>query len=379
MNSSLENTNNVLPFSAADGLSDYTGNALDAVSNAENMRFQDAILPGVSRTFALTIPQLPRELCTVVTNAYLLCRIADTVEDEVALDREQKHVLSDMFASVVTGKVDPDYFARRCFPLLSNKTLEAERDLVRNTARIIRVMRGFNPRQQAAIERCVGIMCEGMAYFQHSVTTAGLADLEEMDHYCYCVAGVVGEMLTDLFCDYSPDIDIHRDELQQLAASFGQGLQMTNILKDIWDDRARGACWLPRDIFNRVNLQTIVPGSHNPAFEAGLACLIGVAHRHLQDALRYSLLIPANEAGIRKFCLWAIGLAIMTLRKTNRHRNFSDYHEVKITRRTVKLIVMATSMSVHLDPLLRGLFHLGELGLPVDTHQSAYPGERNLH
>ena len=24
---------------------------------------------------------------------------------------------------------------------------------------------------------------------------------------------------------------------------------MTNILKDVWDDRERGACWLPRDIF----------------------------------------------------------------------------------------------------------------------------------
>ena len=37
----------------------------------------------------------------------------------------------------------------------------------------------------------------------------------------------------------------------RLAVSFGQGLQMTNILKDIWDDRERGACWLPRDAFEQ--------------------------------------------------------------------------------------------------------------------------------
>jgi len=47
--------------------------------------FQDRILPYVSRTFALTIPQLPQPLRTAVTNAYLLCRIADTIEDEPAL------------------------------------------------------------------------------------------------------------------------------------------------------------------------------------------------------------------------------------------------------------------------------------------------------
>ena len=45
--------------------------------------YQNRILPHVSRTFALTIPQLPPALRTPVTNAYLLCRIADTIEDEV--------------------------------------------------------------------------------------------------------------------------------------------------------------------------------------------------------------------------------------------------------------------------------------------------------
>src|SRR5690349_6863167 len=37
--------------------------------------YQNRILPHVSRTFALTIPQLPPALRTAVTNAYLLCRI----------------------------------------------------------------------------------------------------------------------------------------------------------------------------------------------------------------------------------------------------------------------------------------------------------------
>ena len=56
-------------------------------------------------------------------------------------------------------------------------------------------------------------------------------------------------MLTDLFCAYSPEIDARRSRLAPLSTSFGQGLQMTNILKDTWEDRRRGVCWLPRDVF----------------------------------------------------------------------------------------------------------------------------------
>ena len=37
-----------------------------------------------------------------------------------------------------------------------------------------------------------------------------------------------------------------RAELHDLGVSFAQGLQMTNILKDVWEDRARGACWRAR-------------------------------------------------------------------------------------------------------------------------------------
>jgi farnesyl-diphosphate farnesyltransferase len=51
--------------------------------------YQDQILPRVSRSFALTIPRLPLDLRTPVTNAYLLCRIADTIEDESALSAAQ--------------------------------------------------------------------------------------------------------------------------------------------------------------------------------------------------------------------------------------------------------------------------------------------------
>ena len=68
--------------------------------------YQNAILPKVSRTFALTIPQLPQPLRRAVTNAYLLCRIADTIEDEPAFSAEEKRRYEDAFIDAVTGRIE---------------------------------------------------------------------------------------------------------------------------------------------------------------------------------------------------------------------------------------------------------------------------------
>src|SRR6202034_408428 len=65
--------------------------------------YQDRILPHVSRTFALTIPQLPPRLGIAVTNAYLLCRIADTIEDEPALSPAETLAFLDRFKAVVAA------------------------------------------------------------------------------------------------------------------------------------------------------------------------------------------------------------------------------------------------------------------------------------
>jgi len=330
--------------------------------------YQSDILTGVSRTFALTIPQLPPALCKVVSNGYLLCRIADTIEDEPHLSREQKTDFSHEFIKVVAGEVDAETFSQNLHPWLSHSTLEQEKDLILNTPRVIRLTHSFTAPQQAALYRCVRIMAKGMAEFQQRSSLAGLKDLAELDQYCYYVAGVVGEMLTDLFCDYSPNIAQNRTALQGLAVSFGQALQMTNILKDIWEDRQRGACWLPQAIFTAkgFDLTTLTAQSHDPAFGEGLAELISINRTHLHNALRYLLLIPPTQLGIRRFCLWALGMAILTLRKINQHRNFTQGQQVKISRRSVKATILTSYLITGSDTSLRLLFNLLTHPLPPE-------------
>jgi farnesyl-diphosphate farnesyltransferase len=344
----------------------YTVAAMISLPTEKDELFQDQILQGVSRTFALTIPNLPAQLSRAVANAYLLCRIADTIEDDAELVLEDKRRFSQTFIDVIRGAEDGDSFGAELAPLLADHTLAAERELVAKTAAVIRITHSLNATQRIAIEKCVRTMADGMVYYQGQETLNGLADQAAMDRYCYYVAGVVGELLTELFCDYCPELQTHKPEMMRLAVSFGQGLQMTNILKDIWDDRRRGACWLPADVFALcgVELGTLEPDDVGLDFEDGLGQLIAIAHGHLRNALRYTVMLPRSEAGVRKFCLLALGMAVLTLRKLDKRRNFSNSQDVKISRRSVTATILSTNIAMRSNLALKALFALASTGLP---------------
>ena len=135
-----------------------------------DLAYQRDILPKVSRTFALTIPQLPDPLSEAIGNAYLLCRIADTVEDEPALSAQDKQAFLERFIEVVEGRAPAPAFAGELSPRLSTATIDAERELVTNTPKVIRVTHRLRPVQREALERCVRIMSLGMAEFQRNAT-----------------------------------------------------------------------------------------------------------------------------------------------------------------------------------------------------------------
>ncbi len=332
----------------------------------EDLAYQEEALQDVSRTFALTIPQLPEGLRTVVANAYLLCRIADTIEDCERLTFPEKRAFYEQFFAAVEGEGDPQAFAEGLYPRLEDSMLPGERKLIQQTPAVLRITHSFGENDRAALSRCVRVMAKGMEAFQEAEPSEGLRDQRELDAYCYYVAGVVGEMLTELFCHHSEAIAARRDELAPLAVSFGQGLQMTNILKDIWDDLEREVCWLPRDTFadEGLDLGELSGARGERAFEAGLERLVARARGHLENALEYTLTIPPSEKGVRQFCLWAIGMALLTLRKVHRSRGFTDGASVKISRRSVRATVAVSKAAGGYNGVLRILFRLLALRLP---------------
>ena len=329
---------------------------------------QDYFLLGVSRTFALTIPALPDLLRTAVSNGYLLCRIVDCIEDDPELVLEQKKFFSNQFINVVDGNDKATEFAQALLPLLSDATIPEEKELIKCTPEVIKITHSFGPEQREALSTCVHIMAEGMMHYQELDTSKGVQSISELERYCYYVAGVVGELLTRLYCNYSDEIENNRSSLMKLSVCFGQGLQMTNIIKDIWTDKERNVCWLPRAEFEKhgFNLNDLVVGDNGRGFEKGVAELIGVAHLRLSEALDYTLLIPRQETGIRNFCLFAIGMALLSLKKIHGSKQFLSGHEVKISRNSVKLVIILSRVFVRSNLMLKFFFKVAGWGLPIN-------------
>lgn len=347
----------------------------------EALGFQRRMLLEVSRTFALTIPELPAALSVSVSNAYLLCRIADTIEDEPALDHASTTQLQNDFVEVLKGRGSAEAFAQHAAPLFSDASLPAERELIAKTPQVVTVTRSLPPDQQAVIVRCVEIMGRGMSDFQRGASPAGLADQDALDRYCYYVAGVVGEMLTELFCAFDPAIARHRAALLALAPSFGEGLQLTNILKDVNEDRRRGACWLPRAEFAEqgIRLDQCQDLSAHARFPTAMRHMVGLTRVHLEDALRFTLLIPSHQPGIRRFCLWAIGMAVLTLQRIHRRHGFQSGGEVKISRRAVRMVTRTTSAVAAHSVIVRALFAAAAAGLPRRRRPAGRPAISEWH
>lgn len=337
----------------------------DALRKLADEELQSVLLAGVSRTFALTIPQLPQGLYKAVANAYLLCRIVDTIEDEVSLTASQKLDFCSRFITIVKTGENAQAFSVELATLLSEQTIPAEHSLIHLIPRVIAITHTLEATQISALSECVETMARGMPIYQALDLHAGLKTLKDMDEYCYYVAGCVGEMLAKLFCHYSEEINQHQQELLKLSVSFGQGLQMTNILKDIWDDAKRGVCWLPQDIFTETGfeLSELSQGNNDRNFRLGLSHLISVAQGHLENAMTYTLLLPSNETGLRSFCLWAIGMAVLTLKKIKQNLDFNESNQVKITRKSVKATIMVSKLTVRSNYLLSLIFNLASRNL----------------
>jgi 4,4'-diapophytoene synthase len=330
-------------------------------------------LPEVSRTFALNIPVLPSPMDLVVTVAYLLCRIADTLEDEARGQVSERAELFHSLGRLV--KLDPGWeeraedFARRSVAALRPSAPSAEVQLVQGTRTVLEAMHGLPDWTHRHIAACVGEMTDGMAEVMAELdggAPQGLPDLRDTLQYCYYVAGTVGVMLTGLFVDGYDPVRPHGPELRPRAPAFGRALQLTNILKDIREDLDRGFCWLPRTFMDRHGLSpgTLTLPERRSAAVALLDELVAVARHECDVALEYSLVLPRTEPGLRLFCLYPLLFAVRTLGALAHNPAVFEPAPVKIDRETVMRIMVLTRESVTDDGALQALYAECARGLP---------------
>lgn len=319
-----------------------------------------ALLPRVSRTFALGIRLLPPELSRSVTIAYLLCRIADTIEDHDTLPAGTRQALLAQFA---TWLRDPP----REFSALLRHFPEPDTDhqvLVSQVQRVLEAYRGLPGPVQAAIRPPVEEMCAGMAEYAGRGSPGGApsqpADLADLERYCWYVAGTVGWLLTDLFrqadgrwsgADYA--------RLRELSRGFGLGLQLTNVIRDIGEDRARGVTFIPADLcaVHGVRSSELFTPPRAGETKAILGTLADRAGGHLQAGRDYILALPRRSYRVRLFCLVPLLLAVRTLARVRTEPAYaSGWVRVKLTRAAVRAVVVLSLVIAPSNGLIRGAF-----------------------
>jgi farnesyl-diphosphate farnesyltransferase len=187
-----------------------------------------------------------------------------------------------------------------------------------------------------------------------------LSSLHDLDRYCYFVAGTVGHLLTDLFRLHHHRVTRrHYENLKKLSTSFGLGLQLTNIIKDVADDRQRGWSFVPRQLCEAAGItpDDLTDPARRDHAQSVMRQLIVKARGHLQDALKYCLHIPRSQYRIRLFCLTPLFFAIQTLRLATRDPKLLDpSHKVKITRADVRRTIRMTFLVAPNNYLVQAYF-----------------------
>jgi len=256
------------------------------------------LLLKTSRTFALTIPLLPEPTRAEVGVAYLLFRIIDTFEDATHWTPDRRIEALGQFVDLLDGP--PEAAAGMVQACEREPPVDhaGYRELLAKMPAVLGAFQRLQIGARVPIRKHLARSAEGMSGFvSRSAGPDGLVlqTIDDLRDYCYAVAGIVGEMLTELFLLGRPGLAAVAEDLRNGAAQFGEGLQLVNILKDARPDAAEGRVYLPRkattgEVFALAQDDLAVAGSYT-------------------ETLR----IAGAERGLVGFNAFIIKLAVATL------------------------------------------------------------------
>ncbi len=310
------------------------------------------MLRAVSRTFALSIEQLPGIMRETVTIAYLLFRISDCLEDHAILPAEKKAALLRLWADVLSGTAGADRLTTAVSDLDGS---DPEVYVAQHADEIMQLLDRLPDEPREILKKHVIETSLGMARWQDHGPF--VQNEEELDDYMFQVAGRVGYLLTDVFAWYSPAIGRLRERLMPLAYEFGLALQTVNVIRGMRKDYERGWVFAPVTFYEKAGLtrETLFSPDHREQALTVVEMLADKAQRHLEKGLSYTTLLPRTQSRIRLFCIWPLLFAVKTL-AISRHNPDVLTDEAKITRGQVKRIVLISKLFSWSNLLLRAYF-----------------------
>jgi presqualene diphosphate synthase len=222
----------------------------------------EAIVRAAGTSFYRGMRILPPDRRQAMFGIYAFCRTVDDIADEAAplVDKVARlGAWRERISGLYRGSEDGPV-----------------------TRVLVAATRRFDLRQEDFLA-----VIDGM---QMDAETAIIApDLATLDLYCDRVASAVGRLSVRAFGDHSAAAD-------RVAYALGRALQLTNILRDLAEDAARGRLYLPREWLDEAG----IPHDPHVALAApGLArvCerVVALARQYFQDA-RNAMLLCDRQA-----------------------------------------------------------------------------------
>ncbi len=212
----------------------------------------DAITRRNSQTFYLATGLLPRAARRAVRALYAFCRATDDLVDNAGATRADVERWRAAATQPAAAQRDPVLL---CWALTREE---------------------FGAEQRYQDELIDGVALD--------LGTTRYATWPELERYCYLVASTVG-LLAMPIIGLAPGVRLA--EAAPYAITLGIALQLTNILRDVGEDAARGRVYLPQSDLARFNLSEtdILAGVHDERFVALMQFEIARARELFVEAL----------------------------------------------------------------------------------------------
>ncbi|MCS4534616.1 presqualene diphosphate synthase HpnD [Neisseria montereyensis] len=127
---------------------------------------------------------------------------------------------------------------------------------------------------------------------QMDLEQARYARFEDLQQYCYRVAGVVGRLITRI-------LGFTQAATLDYAEKMGLALQLTNIIRDVGEDTRNGRIYLPTEEMQRFNVPAQVIMQHTPTPE--FAALMAFQTERARNLYREAVaLLPQQDKKAQK-------------------------------------------------------------------------------
>ena len=251
------------------------------------------LLKGVSRSFYLSIRLLPVPLRKPVAVAYLLARASDTIADTSDLPAPERATMLKLLTGLVNGTEPPECVGDIAAWFAPYQHREDEHALIVALPECFAWMAQLPQEDREAVTEVLGHITHGQQLdverFGEPSVAACLQTSGELDEYTWLVAGCVGEFWTRLCLRHLPDFaTLPEERMRELGRSYGMGLQLVNILRDVGDDLAAGRCYFPAPELAAAGVSLADGRTRTASLSPVWSRWLHLAQRRLDDGMLYA-------------------------------------------------------------------------------------------